>query len=433
MTTKSPRFQPRNMPSFTNDGYFQTATATTSPQTTTLEGPPRKSHDTTAVSGAFLWSADANGDNGHIETPPEHQFIHPFKNGSLHSLPTTNSTPSIYSQDRTHSKNESMLSIASGNRQREYGRNSMNLDGPVTNGSFDTLSTSGGANGVLTGTGTLVNGMTSKVRSPKPKPPSMVNGHRSTPQSDMVPPTSNNVATSAVNAAAPSTPQADGVVDEAGPPVTPTPTTSQELHRYSSPPPTSAPSNMSIAPTSPISPTEPTSPGQVNRPTLQVPKPFSGRRNSRDIGSSNTNPSEDNITTGDRFSPTGSVLRRASVGLARRTTRSIHSDFHMDDAPPDEDAARWAEAIKQKRASRRKRRDEEEEDRVIVGTKVDQHHVNWVTAYNMLTGIRFTVSRTNAKMDRELTQADFDAKHKFSFDMWVSPFCPCSRMIGTNF
>ena len=73
--------------------------------------------------------------------------------------------------------------------------------------------------------------------------------------------------------------------------------------------------------------------------------------------------------------------------------------------------------IKQKRQSRRDRKKEEEEDRVLVGTKVDQNHVNYVMAYNMLTGIRFTVSRTNAKMPRELTEADFEARHKFSFDV----------------
>jgi 1-phosphatidylinositol-4-phosphate 5-kinase len=89
----------------------------------------------------------------------------------------------------------------------------------------------------------------------------------------------------------------------------------------------------------------------------------------------------------------------------------------QEEVPPDEEALRWAEMVRQKRASKRKRKDEEDDDRVVVGTKVDQSHVNWVTAYNMLTGIRFTVSRTNAKMDRDLTDADFDAKHKFSFDM----------------
>ena len=93
--------------------------------------------------------------------------------------------------------------------------------------------------------------------------------------------------------------------------------------------------------------------------------------------------------------------------------------MYVDEIPPDDDTARWTETIRQKRASRRQRKEEEEDDRVVVGTKVDMNHVNWVTAYNMLTGIRFTVSRINAKFDRELTDADFDAKHKFSFDMYV--------------
>lgn len=91
--------------------------------------------------------------------------------------------------------------------------------------------------------------------------------------------------------------------------------------------------------------------------------------------------------------------------------------MHNDEIPPDEDTARWAETIKQKRASRRQRKEDEDDDRVLVGTKVDINHVNWVTAYNMLTGIRFCVSRVNAKFDRDLTKADFSAKHKFSFDV----------------
>lgn len=129
---------------------------------------------------------------------------------------------------------------------------------------------------------------------------------------------------------------------------------------------------------------------------------------------------DDVVSASGRFSPVNTpTRRRGSMSLARRATRSIHSDMHLEEVPQDEDAARWAEHIRQKRASKRKRRDDEDDDRVVVGTKVDQNHVNWVTAYNMLTGIRFTVSRTNAKMDRDLTDADFDAKHKFSFDMYV--------------
>lgn len=95
----------------------------------------------------------------------------------------------------------------------------------------------------------------------------------------------------------------------------------------------------------------------------------------------------------------------------------MQSDAPRDEAIPDEDALRWAEAYRQKRASKRKKKEEEDDDRVLVGTKVDEHHANWVTAYNMLTGIRVSVSRTNAKLDRPLTDADFEAKQKSTFDM----------------
>jgi 1-phosphatidylinositol-4-phosphate 5-kinase len=149
------------------------------------------------------------------------------------------------------------------------------------------------------------------------------------------------------------------------------------------------------------------------RHTLEVPKLSPARP--RDT----PNSADDVISASGRFSPTAGGRRRGSMSLVRRTTRSVNSDMPQDDVAQDEDAARWAEHIRQKRASKRKRKEDEDEDRVVVGTKVDQHHVNWVTAYNMLTGIRFTVSRTNAKMDRDLTDADFDAKHKFSFDMYV--------------
>jgi 1-phosphatidylinositol-4-phosphate 5-kinase len=148
------------------------------------------------------------------------------------------------------------------------------------------------------------------------------------------------------------------------------------------------------------------------RHTLQVPKPQQGSRTSTPASGS------DAITTTGRFSPTSSSTpRRPSVTLGRRPTRSIHSENHLDEVPPDEDAARWTEAIKAKRANKKRKEEEFDEDKVVVGTKVDHNHVNWVTAYNMLTGIRFCVSRINAKMDRELTDQDFEAKHKFSFDM----------------
>ena len=177
-------------------------------------------------------------------------------------------------------------------------------------------------------------------------------------------------------------------------------------HRFSSPPAYPPP----LAPTASTHSLPPGAATLQHRHTLQVPK-AGGGRNSRD--------GDDAVHASGRFSPTGIAagVRRGSLSLNRRHTQSIHSNMPHDEVPADEDAMRWAEAVRQKRASKRKRKDDEDDDRVVVGTKVDQHHVNWVTAYNMLTGIRFTVSRTNAKLDRPLTEADFGAKHKFSFDM----------------
>ncbi|CAI4217827.1 unnamed protein product [Parascedosporium putredinis] len=157
-----------------------------------------------------------------------------------------------------------------------------------------------------------------------------------------------------------------------------------------------------------------TTPTLAQRHTLEVPR--KQPRGSRD--------GADAAFASGRFSPTMSTgpgpaasVRRASLSLARRATRSIQSDLPRDEIAPDEDALHWAEVYRQRRASKKRRREEEDDDKVLVGTKVDEHHVNWVTAYNMLTGIRVSVSRTNAKLDRELTDADFQAKQKSTFDI----------------
>lgn len=151
--------------------------------------------------------------------------------------------------------------------------------------------------------------------------------------------------------------------------------------------------------------------GLKQRNTLDVPKHTPGR-GSRD--------GMDTAQASGRFSPTGAPAtggRRPSLSLGRRPTRSMQSDAPRDEIIPDEDALRWTEAVRAKRASKRRKKEEEDDERVIVGTKVDETHANWVTAYNMLTGIRVSVSRTNAKLDRELTDADFETKQKSTFDM----------------
>ncbi|OAA66057.1 phosphatidylinositol-4-phosphate 5-kinase its3 [Cordyceps fumosorosea ARSEF 2679] len=189
-------------------------------------------------------------------------------------------------------------------------------------------------------------------------------------------------------------------------------------HRFSSPP-AYQPGNTSLNSSSSghlIPPTQP--PVLKQRHTLEVPKSNRPSKDGQDAA----------LATG-RFSPTSAVsgTRRASMNLGRRATRSGFSDMPRDEVAPDEDAARWAEAIRQKRASKRRRKEEEDDDRVLVGTKVDESHANWVTAYNMLTGIRVSVSRTNAKLDRELTDADFEAKQKSTFDITGNELVPSAK------
>ncbi|KAF5096628.1 hypothetical protein DV451_004152 [Geotrichum candidum] len=69
----------------------------------------------------------------------------------------------------------------------------------------------------------------------------------------------------------------------------------------------------------------------------------------------------------------------------------------------------------------------EEDERVLVGNKVSEGHVNYAAAYYMLTGIRVSVSRCNAKVDRELTAEDFAAKHKLAFDISGNELIPSSK------
>ncbi|CAP64688.1 uncharacterized protein PODANS_5_9630 [Podospora anserina S mat+] len=193
--------------------------------------------------------------------------------------------------------------------------------------------------------------------------------------------------------------------------LSPEPKNQKAPHRYSSPPfpgPTAS---------GPLAPPPPPAPGIKHRHTLEVPKVTQGR-GSRD--------GAEGYASG-RFSPTiGGGVRRASLSLARRNTRSLHSEAHHE-VMPDEDAMRWAEAYRQKRATKRRRREIEDDDRVLVGTKVDETHANWVTAYNMLTGIRVAVSRTNAKLDRQLTDADFDVKQKSTFDIAGNELVPSAK------
>ena len=87
-----------------------------------------------------------------------------------------------------------------------------------------------------------------------------------------------------------------------------------------------------------------------------------------------------------------SLRRRASTSpsVVRRNSRPYNPDVPQD-GNMDEEAVRYAEEIRKKRESKRRWREAEDEDRVIMGNKVDMNHPNYITAYNMLTGLRVAV------------------------------------------
>ena len=356
----------------------------------------RKSHDKT-IGGVFTYTNGGDVDTG----LPEHRIdqFKNFRNPSHSSL--TNGIPngSLKSRERSHSKAGSTHSTGSARNSESFPRYPVSSDGLTKLSNVENASEE------------PVNGARRQSQPDKLNtnlPPTHIQDHD--PPHMFSASTVPDTAYSESNKLSPANPKP-----------------MQPLNRFSSPP------NMSPGAT--MQDREKASsemPRLTQRHTLGIPKPQNTTaRGSREF-SFTAGPSEEALSTG-RFSPTRDQHeatqrhRRASLGLVRRATRSMQSDAHLEEVPPDEDAARWTEIVKQKRASRRKRREEEDDDRVIVGKKVEEGHVNWVTAYNMLTGIRFTVSRTNAKMDRPLTDADFTARHKFSFDVTGNELTPSAK------
>ncbi|KAI9816585.1 MAG: Phosphatidylinositol-4-phosphate 5-kinase [Pycnora praestabilis] len=390
------------MPSFLSEGEHVHLSSSVYPE------PPHQSHE---KQPAHSIPPLTNGHNWEGTNGYKHMdgVMTNGTTSSLHSPPNGRSSGSTYSREKQHSRDGSLSS--------DLGMTAENGISPP------------GPPGHLSKVGQGVHSYFSSGL------PGRAHPHRSRPKSPEGPSPVNGdgIAHSIVHSATePIThPQSDNAntilhpattLPSATSEITSIHTASHHVHRYSSPPaPSSTPGASSLA-----SVQLPAPPRLQHRHTLQVPK-LSTSRTSRDFSTANPNTSEDIVSNSGRFSPTGPGGRRTSITLGRRVTRSIHSDMHIDEIPPDDDAARWAEAIRQKRASKRKRKEEEDDDRVVVGTKVDMHHVNWVTAYNMLTGIRFTVSRTNAKMDRELTDQDFDARHKFSFDITGNELTPSAK------
>ena len=405
------------MPSFLSDIVSEPVTLDAS-DSSLYDPPHQRSHEkpsfqSSTTTETAIWHLP----NGNfVENPAANKHANGVIPGgsttadsSSQSMPNERLSEGAYSRDGLSSRDESSYSTTSGiGYSLESGRKSPALSNGISGyGTIDQLQA-----------GTQANGNIGTVAKPKISEGNAVASERTTRSrihASSIPQSRHYRSMSASNSSSPShvppTANLDQSISESN---------SQAASKLSSP----------LHPTSNQSTTGSSTalqhPGLTrlkHRHTLQVPK-VSTSRNSRDFSWSQGDTSDDAFTGG--LSPTAAA-RRGSLSLARRATRSVHSDVYFEEIPQDGDAARWSETIRQKRASRRKRKEEEEDDRVMVGTKVDMNHVNWVTAYNMLTGIRFTVSRTNAKIDRELTDGDFDARHKFSFDITGNELTPSAK------
>jgi hypothetical protein len=136
------------------------------------------------------------------------------------------------------------------------------------------------------------------------------------------------------------------------------------------------------------------------------------------------------LTAADgRIIPGTSVSHQRKPSVARSKT--------MVKPKVDEDMMAWEEAKatwkQYHRLSRHiskklnKRKTLDDEDRVLIGTRVAEGHQNYALMYNMLTGIRVSVSRCNAKLDRNLSYVDFRAAHKMTFDVTGNELTPSSK------
>ncbi|RSH89488.1 Phosphatidylinositol-4-phosphate 5-kinase [Saitozyma podzolica] len=114
--------------------------------------------------------------------------------------------------------------------------------------------------------------------------------------------------------------------------------------------------------------------------------------------------------------------------------RSQTSVPGLNGAALDSDILAQAETIRRERLERRQKkasaaeeREIKEEARVLVGNLIGEDHVNYVLMYNMLTGIRIGVSRCQAKIKRPLTDEDYLARHKYSFDIIGNELTPSAK------
>lgn len=123
---------------------------------------------------------------------------------------------------------------------------------------------------------------------------------------------------------------------------------------------------------------------------------------------------EQRRTTSNTSSSFRSSLDKINTGLKKSETAT-------------NEIKKMRESLLHRREMKRKRKAFLiDDDRVLIGNKVSEGHVNFIIAYNMLTGIRVAVSRCSGIM-KPLTPVDFKFNKKLAFDYHGNELTPSSQ------
>lgn len=113
-------------------------------------------------------------------------------------------------------------------------------------------------------------------------------------------------------------------------------------------------------------------------------------------------------------------------------SKSYISNFEINGSKKNNDITKYEinkmrNYLKRNKEMKRKRKTFiMDDDRVLIGNKVSEGHVNFIIAYNMLTGIRVAVSRCSGIM-KPLTLKDFNYNKKLTFDYHGNELTPSSQ------
>ncbi|EKD01538.1 putative 1-phosphatidylinositol-4-phosphate 5-kinase protein [Trichosporon asahii var. asahii CBS 8904] len=205
---------------------------------------------------------------------------------------------------------------------------------------------------------------------------------------------------------------------------------------FSSPPfnAVDLPNSVSSSPLPPPAAGRPAPQRRNTNPTQPTP-PMAPRVLSSSVSSTGHGPQQSldgNINLPPDILAQADILRREQLQKRQKKMSLLVSPQQAPDItvdPADGTASSPKQAGPAQKPDRRVtvRRKETEEAKVLVGNLVGEGHRNYVLMYNMLTGIRVAVSRCQAKIKRPLTEEDYVARHKYSFDMLGNELTPSAK------